>query len=113
MLSGHGWEVAVEVSFSIWGERGSIDVLAFHQDTGTLLVVEVKSVVRDSQAAILGLDRKARLAPRIATDRGWPATVAAKLLVVSGRRRLGDVSDGFERRMTLHSRLAAARSGGG
>jgi transcriptional regulator with XRE-family HTH domain len=93
MLSGHGWEVAVEVSFSIWGERGSIDVLAFHQDTGTLLVVEVKSVVPDSQAAILGLDRKARLAPRIATDRGWPATVAAMLLVVSGtatsRRRIG------------------------
>lgn len=93
MLSGHGWDVAVEVSFSIWGERGSIDVLAFHQETGTLLVVEVKSVVPDNQAAMLGLDRKARLAPRIAEERGWHATVVGKMLVVSGtttsRRRIG------------------------
>jgi hypothetical protein len=24
------WDVAIEVSFSKWGERGSIDVLGFH-----------------------------------------------------------------------------------
>lgn len=29
-LQALGWEVAVEVSFSRFGERGSIDVLAFH-----------------------------------------------------------------------------------
>jgi transcriptional regulator with XRE-family HTH domain len=43
-LRATGWEVAVEVSFSIWGERGSIDILAFHQLTGIVLVIEVKSV---------------------------------------------------------------------
>src|SRR5437588_727528 len=37
-----GWVVAPEVSFSIFGERGSIDLLAFHEAAGVLLVVEVK-----------------------------------------------------------------------
>src|SRR4051812_341906 len=32
-LTGLGWTVAVEVSFSIWGERGSIDVLAIQPRT--------------------------------------------------------------------------------
>ena len=40
-----GWIVEVEVSFAIWGERGSVDVLAFHPDFGAMLVVEVKSTV--------------------------------------------------------------------
>jgi transcriptional regulator with XRE-family HTH domain len=71
VLRASGWEVAVEVSFSMWGERGSIDIMAFHRATGIVLVVEVKSVVPDSQAALHGLDRKARLAPEIAGERGW------------------------------------------
>ena len=43
-LQALGWEVAVEVSFSRFGERGSIDVLAFHPIRRALLVSEVKSV---------------------------------------------------------------------
>ena len=39
-LKRFGWVVDVEVSFAIWGERGSIDVLAFHPAFGALLVVE-------------------------------------------------------------------------
>jgi hypothetical protein len=54
-LVGSGWIAEVEVSFSIWGERGSIDILAFHPRFGALLVVEVKSVVADSQATLHGL----------------------------------------------------------
>jgi hypothetical protein len=57
-----------------------------------LFVVEVKSVVPDNQAAILGLDRKSRLAPGIAAERGWHTRAVAKLLVVSAtatsRRRV-------------------------
>jgi len=82
LLRRHGWDVAVEVSFAIWGERGSIDVLAYHAATRTLLVVEVKTVVPDSQATIHGLDRKARLAPQIALERGWESGSVARLLVV-------------------------------
>ncbi len=92
LLRASGWEVSVEVSFSVWGERGSIDILAFHRQTGIVLVVEVKSVVPDSQATLHGLDRKARLAPEIARERGWACRGVARLLVVgdstTSRRRI-------------------------
>ena len=60
-LKSLGWDVAVEVSFSRFGERGSIDVLAFHPARRALLVTEVKSVTPDMQAMLGGLDRKGRL----------------------------------------------------
>lgn len=88
-----GWEVAVEASFSHYGERGSIDVFAWHPKRHALAVSEVKSVTPDMQAMLFGMDRKARLAPTIARERGWaPAVSVARLLVLSdtstNRRRL-------------------------
>ena len=71
VLRSLGWDVAVEVSFNIRGERGSIDVLAFHPATRTILVIEVKSVVPDVQATLVVFDRKTRLATEIARQRGW------------------------------------------
>jgi transcriptional regulator with XRE-family HTH domain len=92
-LSRESWVVAPEVSFSVFGERGSIDLLAFHPPTSLLLVVEVKSALPDLQAMLVTLDRKARLAPRIAQDRGWNAAGVARLLVLpnerTARRRVG------------------------
>src|SRR5688572_8593116 len=38
-----GWTVRVEVSFNHYGDRGRVDVLAFHPILRILLVVEVKS----------------------------------------------------------------------
>jgi transcriptional regulator with XRE-family HTH domain len=35
-----GWLHAPEVSFAIYRERGVIDILAFHEPTGSLLVIE-------------------------------------------------------------------------
>ena len=91
-LQAAGWLAAVEVSFSIRGERGSVDVLGFHQATGMVVVVEVKSVVPDSQATLAGVDRKVRLAPEIARARGWECRGLARLLVVgestTSRRRI-------------------------
>jgi transcriptional regulator with XRE-family HTH domain len=81
-LSRRGWEVAVEVTFSIWGERGSFDILAFHPSSGSLLAVEVKTVVPDFQAMMAALDRKARLAPGVAAEREWHATRSSRLLVI-------------------------------
>jgi transcriptional regulator with XRE-family HTH domain len=87
-----GWLVATEVSFNVFGERGSIDVLAFHPVARTLLVIEVKSVVPDVQATLVTLDRKERLALEIARKRGWDAIAVAKLLVIrddrTARRRV-------------------------
>ncbi len=92
-----GWETVVEASFSVAGERGSIDVFALHPPTAAVLVVEVKSVVPDSQAMLHALDRKTRLARRLAEDRGWPCRTVGRLLVVgdstTARRRV----DAFDR----------------
>jgi Predicted transcriptional regulators len=92
ILTSSDWEVATEVSFSICGERGSIDILAFHAATGSLLVIEVKSVVPDMQAMLGGIDRKGRLARDIARDRGWQVTSVTRLLVLpddrTARRRV-------------------------
>jgi len=81
-LNRFGWETVVEASFAIRGERGSIDVLAMERSTGTVLVMEVKSVVPDSQATIQSIDRKVRLAREIARQHDWPCRTVARLLVI-------------------------------
>ncbi len=92
-LSGMGWSVATEVTFSIWGERGSIDVLAYRPTDEIVLVVEVKTVVPDIGSMLMTLDRKARLAAQVAAARGWRTRTTARLLVIAEstttRRRLG------------------------
>ena len=80
------WLVATEVSFNNFGERGSVDVLAFHPASRFVLVVEMKSVVPDVQAMLVALDRKERLARQIARDRGWDAAAVARLLVIGENR---------------------------
>ena len=85
-LKNWGWECAVEVSFNVWGERGSIDLLAFEPLSQSLLVVEVKSVVPDVQATLMTLDRKARLAPELARERGWNPVRVGRLLVIGESR---------------------------
>ncbi len=79
-----GWTASIEVTFQIFGERGSIDLLAAHQASGSVVVIEVKSVVPDLQAMLATLDRKVRLAPRILEERGLPRPTGAvsRLLVL-------------------------------
>ena len=38
-LSRYGWTVLPEVTYSVYGERGSIDLVAWHADTRTLLTL--------------------------------------------------------------------------
>jgi hypothetical protein len=86
-LRADGWVVATEVSFNVFGERGSIDVLAWHPATGALLVVEVKSVVPDVGGMLMTLDRKVRLAKDVATKQlGWAVTDVSRLLVLPEQR---------------------------
>lgn len=81
-LRDQGWEVAVEVTFSIRGERGSIDLLAYHPVGRALLIVEIKSVMPDFQATVAAHDRKMRLGSEIARQRGWSARSTSRLLVI-------------------------------
>ncbi len=111
LLLARGWEVAPEATFSIYGERGSIDVLAFHPPTGSLLVIEVKSAIPDVQATIAGIDRKVRLAAQVARDRGWHVSSVSRWLVVpdttTTRRRLEQHAATF--RAALPGRTVAMR----
>jgi transcriptional regulator with XRE-family HTH domain len=86
------WVLAPEVSFSIYGERGVIDILAWHEPTRSLLVIELKTAIADVNELLGTLDRKKRLAAQVARERGWdPLSVSAWLIVSdtrTNRRRL-------------------------
>jgi transcriptional regulator with XRE-family HTH domain len=89
-----GWVVAAEVSFSIYGERGVIDLLAWHEASGTLVVIELKTAIVDMNELIGTFDRKQRLAARIAADRGWNVRTVSAWLIVgesrTNRRRVAE-----------------------
>jgi transcriptional regulator with XRE-family HTH domain len=83
---GPDWQLAHEVSFAIYGERGAIDVLAWHAATRTLLVIELKTQLVDLNELVGTLDRKRRLAKRIGHERGWAATSVGTWVVVASTR---------------------------
>lgn len=83
LLRRNGWEVRVEVSFSDYGDRGSIDVLGWHAATRTLLIVEVKSELGSIEGTLRPFDVKCRLGAKIARDRfGWNAASIGRILVL-------------------------------
>ena len=110
-LLSRGWQTATEVTFNIRGERGSIDILAFHEATGSLLVIEIKSVVPDLQGMLGTLDRKVRVAAEIASERGWVARSVSRLVVLpddrTSRRRVDRHRATFE--TVLPGRTVAVR----
>jgi hypothetical protein len=87
-----GWVFIPEASFSIFGERGIVDILAWHEGAGAVAVLELKTAIVDVQELIGTMDRKRRLAWRMAEERGWrPKSVSAVILVEDGqtnRRRI-------------------------
>ncbi len=78
-----GWEFATEVSFSSWGERGVIDILAWHAARRVLLVIELKTEIPDPAGVIAQVDRYRRLAPGIGRERGWDATSVATWVLLA------------------------------
>ncbi len=80
------WLVEPEVSFSIYGERGIIDILAWHSTSRIALLIELKTEVVDLNEMLGTLDRKRRLAERVARERGWdPVTVGTWVVVADSR----------------------------
>jgi len=63
-LATYGWESAVEVTYAIYGERGSIDLLAFHRATSCLLVIEVKTELTSIEETLRRQRRDPALAQR-------------------------------------------------
>lgn len=102
-----GWAVRPEVSFNHHGDRGLIDILAWHIPTRSLLVIEVKTEIVDVGELVGTLDRKRRLAPTIANQAGLdPASYSCALVVADSRTN--------HRRITEHaSTFRAALPHGG
>jgi transcriptional regulator with XRE-family HTH domain len=97
-----GWDVHVEVSFNRYGERGSIDVLGWHLETRTALVIEVKSEITGVEETLRRHDLKTRLAPEIVWERlGERPAHVGRLLVLpdasTARRRIEEHRATFAR----------------
>src|SRR6476646_239044 len=91
------WVAQPEVSFAIYGERGVIDILAWHPGRRALLVIELKTDIADVNELVGTVDRKGRHAVGIAIERGWiqahdpPPSVSIWVIVADGhtnRRRI-------------------------
>jgi transcriptional regulator with XRE-family HTH domain len=91
------WVAQPEVSFSIYGERGVIDILAWHPGRRALLVIELKTDIVDVNELVGTVDRKGRNAVTVAIERGWirprdpTPTVSIWVIVADGstnRRRV-------------------------
>lgn len=81
-----GWVLRPEVSFAIFGERGVIDILAWHPGRRALLVIELKTDIIDVNELVGGVDRKRRLAAGAGRDLGWdPAATSVWVIVAAGR----------------------------
>ena len=78
-----GWNAEAETSYSEYGERGRIDLLAFDPAMRTLAVVEVKTELADLQELFGSLSVKARLAPGLARRLDWHPTRAVHVLAVA------------------------------
>lgn len=78
-----GFQVEAEASFSEWGERGRIDLLAHDPGTGTVVIVEVTTLLLDLQELLGSLDVRERLVGVIARRRGWSVKRTVSVLAVA------------------------------
>ena len=112
LLRDCGWEVATEVSFNVRGERGTVDILAFHRANR----VTVRHRDQIGRARPSG-DARARSTARSASPSGspgiggWRVDSVSRLLVFpddrTARRRVDQHAATFE--AVLPSRTAAVR----
>jgi transcriptional regulator with XRE-family HTH domain len=78
-----GWETRPEVTFAVYPDRGSMDVVAWHAATRTLLVIEVKTELVSIEETLRRLDVKVRNAAKVVSKRfGWEPLRVAHLLVL-------------------------------
>ena len=90
-----------EVTYNHYGDRGSIDDLAFDPLTGVLVMTEIKTGIYEIGATLAKMDEKERLAIGIARRLGWAAQRVVPCLVFAdtrtNRRRVADHAAQFAR----------------
>ena len=79
-----GWEVRLEYGFNHYGDRGSVDILAWHPGERVLLIIEVKSRLTDLQDMLNSLGRKMRVVPPIVARDGRAPVATGCLLAILG-----------------------------
>lgn len=86
LVSAAGWEVRPEVSFNHFGERGIVDLVAWHAGARSLLLIEIKTELVDVSELLGVTDRRRRLASQIAAPFGWsPAVIGQWIVIAEGR----------------------------
>jgi transcriptional regulator with XRE-family HTH domain len=83
------WQTEIEVTFSEYGERGSIDVFGAYPATRAAGVFEIKSDFGSIEEMNRSFDVKVRLAPKLAVARfGFRPAYVGRLLVLPEDRTL-------------------------
>lgn len=80
-LEAAGWKTAREVRIDDGGYVGWIDLLAFHEPSGLLLVIEIKTRIDDLGAIERSMDWYLRASTRAARRYGWQPLHVAGWLV--------------------------------
>jgi hypothetical protein len=119
-LEAAGWRVAREVRIDGGRYIGWIDLLAFHEPTGILLVIEIKTRLDDIGAIERSMDWHVDRARAAAVRSGWqPATVVPWLLALASdevedsiRRNRAIWDAAFPMRAIAMGSLARAPRGG-
>ena len=93
---GPEWEIVVEYTFNHFGDRGSVDVLAWHAARSALLLIEIKSELDSLEAVLRSMDVKVRVVPPlVAAQQGWRLSALGSVLVLpdesSSRRAVAEM----------------------
>jgi transcriptional regulator with XRE-family HTH domain len=101
-LLARGWQVLVEESFNVFGERGSVDIVAWLPGAGALLIIEIKTELVDLQDLLRTVDMKTRVVPEVVRrSHGWqPVSVASVVVLPS--------SNSHRRAVAAHASLLDA-----
>lgn len=94
-----GWEVAIEATYSVYGERGSIDVICAMRTERALLIIEVKSDLTGIESTVRKVDEKARIGRDVVGPErfGFKPGMVGRIVVLpaltAARSRVARMSD--------------------
>jgi transcriptional regulator with XRE-family HTH domain len=113
VLRGWRWDTLPEVSYSEWGERGSMDILGAHP-AGVGVVVEVKADIGSTEEMNRSLDVKTRLAPKLIEERfGIRVATVGRLLVLPDQMRLRRLAARYSSTLDVHTQRGDVRYANG
>jgi transcriptional regulator with XRE-family HTH domain len=108
VFAARGWQTAIELTFSEFGERESIDPMGLSERSAIAAVCEVKTAFGSLEETNRMLDVKVRLAPKLCRDRfGWTPRYVARLLILPDESTIRRMVDRHAQTM---SQLYPARS---